>query len=410
MSTQGPILFVANEKRLPLAVALDDCKLFPLIEASWSGASDAVSRLVPAAVVTDMRHAPAELVRSLAMKCARDIPYLPMIGIDSAETLPDNVLPFSSGRGFDGLLARLNAAMRVRALAAAVERRIADGSSAIMPASDVLDEATILLVGRGGSYPALSVALGERVAVVGALGLDVARKHLEARDIDGIVVGTGFNNRMIEDFLRHLTGDARFRHLPVIVGAVPPEFQASDTLANLEICAGDAAATADVAMPLVRQTALQSRLVRVLKAIESNGAIDAASGLMTADAFHAEFDRAVTDSVARGANLSAARFQFKGANDRAQIDAARILGRLVRRFDFATLNTDGAILAVFAETDLRQGHIISRRIASVVKHTLHAAKRDAMIEPQVTVATMLARDSAHGILARLTIGDRRKAS
>ena len=38
--------------------------------------------------------------------------------------------------------------------------------------------ATILLLGRGGSYPALSVALGERMGVIGALSIEIAAKQI----------------------------------------------------------------------------------------------------------------------------------------------------------------------------------------------------------------------------------------
>lgn len=410
MSTQGPILFVSDTKRLPLAVALDDCKLFPVIESSWADASDAIARVTPAAIVADMTDAPDTLVQSLAADCATQTPYMPMIGIDPGAALPVSVLPYASGRGFDGLLARLNAAMRVRTLAATVQRRIADGAAAMMPASDVLDDATVLLIGRGASYPALSIALGERVAVIGALSLEVAFKHLDARDIDGIVIGAGFSARMLDHFLSKLSDDARFRHLPVIVSGLTLDAAGRYDLDNLEVCSGDAEHVAATAMPLVRQNALHARLVRSLKALESGGSLDAATGLMTESAFSDEFARAIADSAARGASLSAARFAFDSGSARARLDSARILSRLMRRFDFATLCADGTILAAFAETDLRQAHVISRRIASVVKHTMHALKRDAPMEPHVSVATLLARDTAENILARLTMGDRRAAS
>ena len=58
---------------------------------------------------------------------------------------------------------------------------------------DPTRDATVLLIGRGGAYPALSVALGERIGVVGALSIEAAAKHLNARDIDGIVLGEGFS-------------------------------------------------------------------------------------------------------------------------------------------------------------------------------------------------------------------------
>ena len=46
----------------------------------------------------------------------------------------------------------------------------------------------MLLIGRGAAYPALSVALGERMGVVGALSIEAAARHLNLRDLDGIVL------------------------------------------------------------------------------------------------------------------------------------------------------------------------------------------------------------------------------
>ena len=69
-------------------------------------------------------------------------------------------------------------------------RRIADDPATQIKLSDTdpIEEATVLLIGRGAAYPALSVALGERMGVVGALSIEAAAKHLNARDFDGIVL------------------------------------------------------------------------------------------------------------------------------------------------------------------------------------------------------------------------------
>ena len=55
---------------------------------------------------------------------------------------------------------------------------------------------------------------------------------------------------------------------------------------------------------------------------------------------------------------------------RAHIDAARLLSRLIRNIDFACREQDGSILAAFTETDLRSAHVVARRIASVLRHTM----------------------------------------
>src|SRR5206468_5742525 len=103
---------------------------------------------------------------------------------------------------------------------------------------DLRREATVLLIGRGGAYPTLSVALGERTGVVGALSIEAAANHLNVRDIDGIVLGEGFSPRVVGAFLTVLAEDARFRRLPVVVTSdLAPSYE----LANLEIVSGDAA-------------------------------------------------------------------------------------------------------------------------------------------------------------------------
>ena len=73
-----------------------------------------------------------------------------------------------------------------------------------MPAHDPLEDATVLVAGRGRDYPALTVAIGERMGLIGALSIETARSYLGARDIDGVVIGDGFNRAMVEDFMRSL--------------------------------------------------------------------------------------------------------------------------------------------------------------------------------------------------------------
>ena len=53
--------------------------------------------------------------------------------------------------------------------------------------------------------------------------------------------------------------------------------------------------------------------------------------------------------------------------------------------------------------------MIARRLSSVMTHTIRA-KRESGVEPDVTVASLLATDSAKSILARLTAEARRAAS
>src|SRR5204863_4744282 len=163
---------------------------------------------------------------------------LPLISVDPQVPHPDNVIPFfqtqdlqtqglqTQGGSSDRLVARLRAALRVRSLHATVMRRLVPATQLALSHIDPARDATVLLIGRGGAYPALSVALGERTGVVGALSIEAAAKHLNVRAIDGIVLGEGFSPRVIDAFLTVLTEDARFRNLPVIVtSAVGPAHQ-----------------------------------------------------------------------------------------------------------------------------------------------------------------------------------------
>jgi hypothetical protein len=107
--------------------------------------------------------------------------------------------------------------------------------------------------------------------------------------------------------------------------------------------------------------------------------------------------------------LSVARFAFDPNHPRAQVDGARILSRLMRQMDFGAAQPDGSVIVVFAETDLRTAHTISRRLSSVMRQTTHG-KRDTRSEPVVTAATLLPSDTAKSLLARLHTEVHRAAS
>jgi hypothetical protein len=152
---------------------------------------------------------------------------------------------------------------------------------------------------------------------------------------------------------------------------------------------------------MIRQHAFEARLSRTLKSIDAGGLLDPRTGLLTQAAFNRDFATAVYQTQQRGGGLSVARFSFGQGYERAQRDGARIIGRLMRQMDFGAVWEDGSIVVAFAETDLRGAHMIARRLCSVMKHTVRAS-REQRIEPEVTVATLLATDSARSILARLT--------
>ncbi len=168
--------------------------------------------------------------------------------------------------------------------------------------------------------------------MVGALSIEAAAKHLNVRDIDGIVLGEGFSPRVIDAFLTVLTEDARFRNLPVVVTAV--DLAPAYDLPNLEVVSGDAAQVVATALPLIRQHAFEAHLSRTLKAIDADGLIDARTGLLTREAFERDFASAIYQTQQRGGGLSVARFAFDPEHPRAQFDGARIISRLMRQMDF----------------------------------------------------------------------------
>jgi hypothetical protein len=409
MSQQGPILVVSTASRPSFAESLDEAKMFPIIDTTWADASRAVAQLQPAAVFA-MSETAVSGFEALAKQIAARQPYLPLIAIDPTTSLPENAIPFSQTEGNPGrLTARLRAALRIRTLHATLMRRL-DDEPAVGPPSaeiDLVRDATVLLIGRGAAYPALSVSLGERMGVVGALSIEAAAKHLNTRDIDGIVLGEGFSARVVDAFLTVLAEDPRFRNLPVVLTS--NELAPTYDLANLEIISGEPAHVAANALPLIRQHALEAHLSRTLRSIDAGGLLDPQTGLLTSVAFNRDFATAVYHTLSRGGGLSVARFAFDPAHPRAQLDGARILSRLMRQMDFGAAQQDGSVIVAFAETDLRTAHTIARRLSSVMRHTTYG-KRDTRSEPSVTLATMLPSDTAQSLLARLYEEARRAAS
>ena len=131
MSQQGPILVVSTSGRPSFASALDETKLFPVIDTDWADAARAVEQLRPGAVLAAMAGDRQPAFDALARQIAACEPYLPLIAVDPAGDLPENAIPFAQGDARpDRLLARLNAALRVRSLHATVMRRLDPASGA----------------------------------------------------------------------------------------------------------------------------------------------------------------------------------------------------------------------------------------------------------------------------------------
>ena len=419
MSLQGPLIVVAEQPAAELVQALSMAGAFPIVESKWADAPAAFVTVKPAAIVIAEPGAPANIAsaRMLCLQVATvNGPLVPVIarvcGDDDAAV--PIALPADATLPVDRLLARLQFAMRVRALHATVLRRIElftshDGKLPALPVGDALVDATVLIAGRGPLCPTLSVAMGERVKVAGALSVEAAARHLNIRDIDGIVVGDGFSPRMVEAFLTVLAQEPRFRDIPVaVIGETPPEF--ADALPNIEHVAADPARLVTRIIPLVRLRAFEARLKRMLKALDTDGVFDPQSGLLTRDSFWHDLKMAIGEAADRSMPLSVARFSFgKDLDERASLDAARLMSRLIRNIDFATRDEEGAILVAFTQTDLRNTHVTVRRLAASLKRMILAPQGEEPPAANVTLATLKAGDTLDTLMMRV-VGSRMVAA
>ena len=419
MSLQGPLIVVAEQPAAELVEALSTAGAFPIVESKWADAPAAFVTVKPAAIVIAEPGAPANIgsARMLCLQVATVsgpiVPVIARVCGDDDAAVPI-ALPVDATLPVERLLARLQFAMRVRALHATVLRRIElftshDGTLPALPVGDALADATVLIAGRGRLYPTLSVAMGERVKVAGALSVEAAARHLNMRDIDGIVVGDGFSPRMVEAFLTVLAQEPRFRDIPVaVICETPPEF--ADALPNIEHVAADPARLVARIIPLVRLRAFEARLKRMLKSLDTDGVFDPQSGLLTRDSFWHDLKIAITEAADRSMPLSVARFSFGGHLDsRASLDAARLMSRLIRNIDFATRDEEGAILVAFTQTDLRNTHVIVRRIATSLKRMILGPQGEEPPAANVTLATLKAGDTPDTLMMRV-VGSRMVAA
>jgi hypothetical protein len=416
MALQGSFAVIADNPAPEIVEALRAAGAFPVIEATWIDAPAALASIEPEAVIlaescadqarlgtlaktlTERRQAGGGLYMPV-MACTRD---------DGAACLPD-ALPIAANAPVGRLVRRLSTALRLRNLHATVLRRtrtLASRGEQVpeLPEADPLDEASVLVAGRGRAYPALSVAVGERVGVVGALSVESAARALNVRDINGMIIGDGFSPRIVEALLTVLAEDVRFRDLPVtVLGGHPALIEPfALELANLERIAEGPDRMVERLLPYVSAHAFGERLKRMLKSLDAKGMIDPDTGLLAQDAFWRDLNRAVDDAEKRGVGLSIARFSFDAPDRRLSLDAARLVGRLMRQVDFACREADNSIFAVFTETDLRAAHVVARRIASVLKNTMLAPDRKKKgIEAEVTLATLKPTDSVDSLIARV---------
>jgi len=410
MALLGPMVVVAESSAADLIDVLGKAGAFPTVETRWADAPAAIAEVQPVAIaIADPEGNPSPLDVHAVIQCieTRGGPVTPVIALverDYAPAIP-SALAIGMDDSTDRLIARLRSALRIRTLHATVLRQAhSAGAKKGVPAfvpPDLLEDATVLCVGRGGLYPALSRAIGKRVGLIGVLSKDTAARYLNARDVDGVLIGEGLGPRVVAGLLTLLAEDVRFRDLPI--GVLDNAAVDDERLPNLIRVDSDPVRLVERMLPFVRLQAFESQLKRVLKSLETEGVIDPDTGLFNAAAFWRDLDGAVQAMEQTGKALSVARFTFEGAFDyRAQVDAARLFSRLLRKVDFACREKDGSILAAFTETDLRSAHVVARRIASALMRTMVSSDRDRhTIKPTITLAALKPTDNLNTLMARI---------
>jgi GGDEF domain-containing protein len=410
MALLGPVVVVAEIPATDFIDVLAKAGAFPIAQTRWADVPAAIGETQPVALaIADRQTIPSSRQVDAAIECieTRGGPVMPVIALVDSSSTPaiPGALPIAIDDSADRVIARLHSALRIRTLHAAVLRRsLAAGAkkpvAAFVP-PDLLEESTVLCVARGGSYPALSLPIARRASLMGALSIDTAARYLNARDVDGVVIGDGLGPGVVEALLILLADNPRFRDLPV--GVLNNAAADDERLPNLVHVDADPARLVERILPFVRLHAFESQLARALKALESDGAIDPNTGLFAAQAFWRNLERAVRESEKKNSALSVARFTFEGLADRrAHVDAARLFSRLVRNTDFACQEQDGSILAAFTKTDLRSAHLLARRIGGVLRQTMLSPGGDRRaIKPTITLAALKPRDDLGTLVARL---------
>ncbi len=201
---------------------------------------------------------------------------------------------------------------------------------------DPLDDATVLVTGRGRTYPELATAVGERVGMIGSLSVESAARYLNSRDLNGIFIGEGYGPATVDAFITALGEDSRFRDIPIALLGSAPVTADLKPLPNFERFDARPIDAVEWMWPLVRLHAFEAQLQRQLAAVEAHGMLDARCGLFTTAVFLSELNHLVEEARHRKRMLSVVRFSFPREIDaRTALDAARQTSRIIRSVDFA---------------------------------------------------------------------------
>jgi GGDEF domain-containing protein len=424
MSLPGPILVISDRSDRKLAAALAGSGASSVVESGLAEAAATVARVRPVAILlAGPEPVPQRLFaeRLMAAIDALPAPFVPvMMRVKDCGTTSFDALPINLNAPAGQVIARLTAMLRVRALHATVLQRIdamqatarkgtapdtgARAGVPSLPDSDPLDEATVMVMGRGRHYPELAAAVGERVGLIGALSVETAARYLNLRDVNGVIIGDGFGPSTVEVFLTALAEDSRFGDLPVGIGTELPAAVDPVRLAGIEPVRGEPAEIVAHMLPLVRVHAFAARLRRHAASLDAHGLVDPLTGLFSSAAFGYGLPQVIADCRKRDAAMSVARFELPDAlSPRARINAARLVSRLIRPGDFAAQDVGGAITVVMADAALHRCHVAARRIASVIRNTLMCEYDGGRpVDAMVTIAALRPTDSPHSLLARVS--------
>lgn len=412
MPLPGPFLLVAKTLAPGLRAAIASTGAFPLVDALPSEAAAAIETVKPTAILVVEPDVGLDdvTVSAIARHSGTSaMPLVPVIALiaDNRKIPIAGALPIRTDTTVERIVARLAAAHRVRTLHANVLHRaemIAAEGEYVPPLSisDPMEDATVLVAGRGRSYPQLAVAIGERAGLIGALSIETAARCLANREVNGIVIGDGFDPQHVEALLTVVAEDARFRDLPVTaLNGVPTKIEIG--LSNFERISGDAEMLVRRFLPYVRLHAFMARLKRFRDALDSKGIVNPDNGLLIVDAFAQLLASTIDDAREQASALSIAHFSFPADCDRRVLkDAARLVSKLIRGADFACQDDSGSILIAFTETDLRSAHVSACRIASVIKHTAAAPTHDhARVGPMVALAALKPGDTVGSLISQI---------
>src|SRR4030095_8217034 len=111
------------------------------------------------------------------------------------------------------------------------------------------------------------------------MSIEAARSYLAAREVDGVVIGDGFNRAVVEDFVDELGADPRWRDLPVIVPSSARNLDA-ERMPNADAVGGDQQAIAAHILPFARMHAFSARLKRLHSSLDQKGSLAPDTGLM----------------------------------------------------------------------------------------------------------------------------------